>query len=61
MAEKKGDIQVTVYLDSEVHARVEEMMESLNQSKAGAIELLLMQALGMVPQVDERLKGMRRR
>ena len=61
MDEKKADIQVTVYLDADVHARVEEMMESLNQSKAGAIELLLMQALGMAPQVDLRLKGIRRR
>ena len=60
MPEKRADVQVTIYLDPDVHDKVLEQMEAFNQTKAGAIELLLMQALGMQPEVHERLKGIRR-
>jgi len=61
MPQKRPDVQVTVYLKAEVDDAVEAQMEAFNQTKAGTIELILMQAFGMIPDVEERVRAIKAR
>jgi hypothetical protein len=61
MTQKRESVPVSIYLSPEVHSKVLEQMEAFNQSKSSTIELILMQAFGMAPGVDEQIRAIKAR
>ena len=59
MTQKRESVAVSIYLSPEVKERVIAQSEAFNQSISSTIELILMQAFGMAPGVEEQIAAIR--